>query len=231
MKKYSKNTDDNRTRFVPMLFSTPMVQAILNGTKTETRRTKGLEKINESPNDYIYKGIAADKNYHLFTNSNEPIGINDTESIKSKININDVIWVRETFGEIISLDQYCYKADVCSPDVDKPYFGWKPSLFMPKDACRIFLKCVSVYVERLQDIDEQSAINEGIFEKPCENGTIWYRKFVNEKEARSNGLFTNSAKECYMTLWQKINGRDSWNKNPFVWVYKFVRVDAPEDFR
>jgi hypothetical protein len=221
MKKYSKNTDDNRTRFVPMLFSTPMLQAILNGTKTETRRTKGLEKINESPNDYIYKGIAADKNYHLFTNSNEPIGINDTESIKSKININDVIWVRETFGEIISLDQYCYKADVCSPDVDKPYFGWKPSLFMPKDACRIFLKCVSVYVERLQDIDEQGAINEGVLK---ENGEKIFFNYLK------NSFCYLNPKTSYRSLWKKINGSKSWEQNPFVWVYKFVRVDAPEDF-
>ena len=94
---------------------------------------------------------------------------------------------------------------------------------MPKDACRILLKCVSVHAERLQDIDEQSAINEGI-ERIKEDGMLSFRSYAVKYDACCFPIVS------YQTLWQKINGRDSWNKNPFVWVYKFERIERPNDF-
>jgi hypothetical protein len=228
-------------RFVPMLFSTPMVQALLNGTKKETRRTQGLEMINENPNKFIYKGKSADVNYHLFTNISEPKGINETESIKSKIKIGDIIWVRETWGidyfgslrfwhfkECLNIEKkdIVYKAD--NENRDKDFLlskVWKPSLFMPKEACRLFLKCVSVHAERLQDIDEQSAINEGVGKY---KDTAHFIDYMSKLSDRSRFRF---AVDSYKSLWQKINGKDSHKENPFVWVYKFVQVDAPGDFR
>jgi len=216
--KQSCKTGVSGSRFVPMLFSTPMVQAILNKTKTETR-------------------ISANNNYHLFTNVNEPKGINyteSTESIESKIKINDIIWVRETFSngciENGKNTGFRYKADDESFNVK-----WKPSLFMPKDACRIFLKCVSVHVERLQDIDEQSAMNEGIMKqktmiKDCNGNSVY---IYGATHYAMNGAWSGchkSAISAFRSLWYEINGFESWNKNPFVWVYKFERIERPHDF-
>lgn len=202
------------SRFVPMLFSTPMVQALLNGTKIETRRTKDLEKINESPDNWVLKQVS---DLFYFTNK----FTEETISIKAKVKVEDIIWVRETFRPIeqeVGKPRYEYKANENINLLDK----WKPSLFMPKDACRIFLKCVSVHAERLQDIDEESAINEGIEIVPLSN--IYYKDYTG------NGYF-QKAVFSYYSLWQKINGKDSHKENPFVWVYKFVQVDAPGDFR
>lgn len=202
------------SRYVPMLFSTPMVQALLNGTKIETRRTQALEKINESPDNWVLKQVS---DLFYFTNK----FTEETICIKAKVKVEDIIWVRETYSngsvEKGKHTGFRYKADEVNYNVK-----WKPSLFMPKDACRIFLKCVSVHAERLQDIDEESAINEGIEIVPLSN--IYYKDYTG------NGYF-QKAVSSYYSLWQKINGKDSHKENPFVWVYKFVQVDAPGDFR
>jgi hypothetical protein len=214
--KQSCKTGVSGSRFVPMLFSTPMVQAILNKTKTETRRTQGLEKINENPDLFRYDGFEKELGYHYFERINiDKKPLEKYEPIKSKINIDDIIWVRETFFD--AENYFIYKADKDNFDDYK----WKPSLFMPKDGCRIFLKCVSVHAERLQDIDEQSAIYEGVLR---ESGEEIFFNYLN------NSFCYLSAKMSYISLWQKINGRDSWNKNPFVWVYKFERIERPHDF-
>lgn len=106
---------------------------------------------------------------------------------------------------------------------------------MPKDVCRIFLKCVSVHAERLQDIDEQSAINEGIEDMLLNVDTpaTAYRNYMTTYKDLQKDHWShvaNDAIESYMTLWQKINGVESWNENPFVWVYKFERIERPNDF-
>jgi hypothetical protein len=218
------------SRFIPMLFSTPMVQAILNKTKTETRRTQGLEKVNENPDLYRYDGFEKELGYHYFERLNvDKKPLEKYEPIKSKINIDDIIWVRETFQE--SEFGFLYKA---TDDYSKN-FKWKPSLFMPKKACRIFLKCVSVHAERLQDIDEQSAINEGIEDMLLNVDTpaTAYRNYMTTYKDLQKDHWShvaNDAIESYMTLWQKINGVESWNENPFVWVYKFERIERPNDF-
>ena len=103
---------------------------------------------------------------------------------------------------------------------------------MPKEAARIFLKVTNVRVERLQDISEEDAIAEGIYDEPGSvSGRTWYRKFIKESDARINGLFTESAKECFQTLWQSINAKKHpWDSNPWVWVYEFERIEKPENF-
>ena len=225
-----QKTPVSGSRFVPMLFSTEMVQALLNGTQTETRRTQGLDKINETPDLFRYDGFEKELGYHYFERLNDDKKpLEKYEPIKSKLNIGNVIWVRETFcndergSKSGNDDYYYYRADMPN---DKIWSGsWKPSLFMPKVACRIFLKCVSVDVERLHDIDEQGAINEGIMQN-SDARQGWYKNYLF-KDWNINMLPKNS----YMTLWQTINGKDSWDFNPFVWVYKFDRIERPHDFR
>lgn len=210
--------------FVPMLFSTPMIKAICNGTKTETRRNRGLEKINICPDQWNFKQI---HNLFYFTNKFTSKII----CIKPQANVNDVIWVRETFQITDFLHPtdenygYIYKASENGIVWEKnsENWKWKPSLFMPKQACRIFLKCISVHVERLQDIDEQSAINEGI-ERIKEDGMLSFRSYAVNYDACVFPIIS------YQTLWQKINGKESWNENPFVFVYKFEKVGKPENF-
>lgn len=199
-------------QFRPMLFSTPMVQAILYGNKTQTRR---LVKPQPATIDFF-----------------QHINVWHPEVSKCPHEVDDIIWVRETYsnGSIENGKNtgFQYKADDANYNV-----RWKPSLFMPKSAARIFLKVVSIHVERLQDIDEQSAINEGIENLSANEAK--YNLFKNYLRFKSKVNYqdftTDNPIWSYQTLWQKINGKDSWDLNPFVWVYKFQRIDEPQGFR
>lgn len=181
----------------PILFSTPMVQAILEGRKTQTRRIikpqpkDDLSFLGWKLPEYVQvafgRGVKTDS-FHKF-----PFG-----------QVGDVLWVRETFrpkshsfpiGEHF---EYKATAEVDGNPTDEP---WKPSIFMPKDATRIWLKITGVRVERLQDISKE--------------------------DAKAEGIFAESAKECFQTLWQSINGEGSWNDNPWVWVIEFERIEKP----
>ena len=89
---------------------------------------------------------------------------------------------------------------------EKYGYKWKPSIFMPREACRIFLKVTNVRVERLQDISDHDVIAEGIvmektpFIEPC---------------------------NAFASLWESINGIGSWALNPWVWVYEFKQIEKP----
>lgn len=229
--------------FRPMLYSTPMVQALMNGTKTQTRRQiKDAIRVEKVPQYLEYKD---DWDKYMVGYSNYQYKL-----IKSSVNIGDIIWVRETFQhtEILNINPedenygFVYKAD-SQPWEDYEGWVWKPSLFMPKDACRLWLKVTNVRVERLQDISEEDAENEGLekdystfFDTNKEYSFPDYNTPRTEikrgkKVKISSGLF-KYAVDSYKSLWQKINGKDSWDANPFVWVYDFeVISEAPYGFR
>lgn len=214
----------------PILFSTPMVQAIINGTKTQTRRIVKGEPLKWLEDSGFTPEFVADPG-----NSLCPYG-----------QIGGVLWVRETSFETSS-GYFLYKADeqggaiplgVDEDDhvVWEPIknYKWKPSIFMPKEACRLFLKITDIRVERLDDISEHDALKEGIERRDFHGDEEF-------KDYRSNNdglLFKNGGDDTYylnprdsfISLWQSINGEQSWNDNPFVWVLEFERCDKPENF-
>ena len=171
----------------PILFSTNMIQAILAGNKTQTRRIlkpqPGADTdVSYMPNEPLnWKGEWFE--YKWETEEGETI------CKHPKYNVGDVLWVRETFAEWEN-GGYAYKADgfierygAWERDTPKKFHDvervekWKPSIFMPKDACRIFLEVTSVRAERLQDISEDDAIAEGI--KHIEGP--WYQNYEAQK--------------------------------------------------
>lgn len=221
----------------PILFSTPMVQAILEGRKTQTRRIVKPQPEAEKFSAIIggYDNIPRMARFWTKRDVNNPF----IEDIKSKYRKDDILWVRETFQHTKCLHLhpsddyygYIYKADG-EPWEDYENWKWKPSIFMPKEAARIFLKVNNIRVERLQDISENDSLKEGV---------IIFDKYTNEaKKLNLNGIFKDylsktfpdsfktSAKESFETLWQSING--NWEENPFVWVYEFEQVEKPENF-
>lgn len=185
------------TKFHPILFSTPMVQAIREGRKTMTRRTA--------------KGVK-------YTVNQCPYG-----------KVGDVLWVRETSTQESITDEAPFKT-IYKADVGENYpMGsnkWKPSIFMPKSACRIFLEITDIKIERLQDISEEDAKAEGVETKKGSWGTVHFIDYTSN--VRGSGF--DWAKQSFKTLWQKINGSESWEENPFVWVIKFKQIDKPENF-
>lgn len=187
---------------IPILFSTPMVQAILDGRKTQTRRTKGLEFINDSYSEWKYLGTN-DDGLHLMKNEHDA-----TNGIKCPYGKpGDVLWVRETWGHEYG-GGYLYKA---SHEHMQKVGGltdhkWRPSLFMPREACRLRLKITNVRVQRLWDISGPDCWAEGI------------------SHAGWNSERYGSVVECYRNLWQSIYGPESWNANPWVWVVEFELI-------
>jgi len=205
----------------PILFSTPMVQAILDGRKTMTRRVmKDCTQFDIEESQLLENtGYNLTHNYKM---SIESVGIFSTKekllnwfvAKYSKYQVGDVLWVRETWqnyclGEPNS--GFIYKA---SPELyhwKKESVIWKPSIFMPKEACRIFLRVTNVRVERLQDITAHDVFQEGCL--PLNSCSL--------KECSEHAF------NWWINLWNSINGKGAWEENQFVFVYEFQRIEKP----
>ena len=211
------------TKERPILFSAPMVRALLDGSKNQTRRVI-THKRYPVPSWATF-GQEMDKD--LFRWSEEqtpgqplralrrwPIDGCGPHAIPCPYGQpGDRLWVRESFAHIYrdnssperrSFEDVAYMADGRGIDIGA-YGSWKPSIHMPRWASRITLEVTSVRVERLQDISRGEAMAEGCpfpnmaqGKDPCQ----WYGK-----------------------LWEQINGPDSWEANPWVWVIEFKRIN------
>lgn len=188
----------------PILFSTEMVKAILRqgNPKTKTRRViKKLDIINDNGED----GLS-------YKNSNYSTNKSGFHTVVEKCpygQVGDILWVRETWCK--HKGEYLYKAD----DIDVNEFRWKPSIHMPKEACRLRLKIKSIRVERLLDISERDAIAEGI-----QKDLLGYIDYLS----RDDDYWSLDARNSYFSLWDKINGKNSHKENPYVWVIEFERL-------
>lgn len=187
----------------PIIFSTDMVKAIIDGRKTMTRRVIKLPKTTGQPivkcedcGDWAWQN---DKGFwHHLSNLAYPYG-----------QVGDKLWVKETCDYIFGNDgdYILYKADADG----LKYFEelkkagskvtWKPSIFMPRDLSRITLEITRVRVERLQDITLQDMIAEGAPYFP--NHIIGFKE-----------------------LWDSLNAKRgySWEENPWVWVIEFKKL-------
>lgn len=231
---------DKTTKFHPILFSTPMVQAILEGRKTQTRRTKGLESINKNPDALEHVGIvtigniALPKNEFRIYQCFEEKANGKQELVKCPYELDDVLWVRENFYTFENWDHWkpsmfksvnvevFYTADLQNDYISKPVHRGKtrPNIFLPAAYCRIFLKVKSIRVERLQDIREEDAKSEGVI---ASRPGLWKNYLVPE-------TYWSSTISSFETLWISINGKESMNHNPYVFVYEFEQIEKPLDF-
>ncbi len=210
----------------PILFNTEMVRAILDGRKTVTRRVvKPQPKENQ-----IYKlgyCIAGDKkDIDKFGFGSNECGGTITWA-KPPYWSGDILYVRETWHKYIKrvgkgegchlAEFYGYKASVKnSEDSNTP---WKPSIHMPKEAARLWLKVTNVRVERLQDITEEQAKSEG------ENGLKYNSKTGEELSAALDWFpFTWNS-----TIKKLDIDRYGWESNPWVWVIEFERCEKPQE--
>lgn len=214
----------------PILFSTPMVQAILEGRKTMNRRVvkpqpneNGMSFMKNPPLDWerIYREEW--KPWKLEKEDGETIALHCPYGQPG-----DVLWVRETY--CISSCRKRYKAngewskeEIAAGENNR----WKPSIHMPKAACRIWLHVKAVRVERLQDISEQDAIAEGVQISFQNERYTLYKNYLNPDKCNYG---FQVASNSFKTLWKSINGDESWKANPWVWVVEFERCDMPTDF-
>jgi hypothetical protein len=209
------------TRERPILFSGPMVRAILAGTKTQTRRVVKnvvqhdchgvtLDCIKDwdgGPSALIH----APRNWEIC-----PHGVP-----------GDRLWVRETWMPLWDSGAgfhtcLCPTGHEDKPDVikfradgEKPAqlaASWRPSIHMPRSVCRLTLEITDVRVQRLQDISESDAYAEGVTIPP-------EQAFVSN----GNPHLRNEARCAFSDLWESINGPGSWAANPWVWAVSFGR--------
>ena len=193
LRKKRRYTMKNEVKEKPIIFSTPMVQAILDGKKTQTRRV-----IKPQPESIIRHNDGSYSDLDRYITK------------RPRYDVGDILWVRETWTK--DVEGFIYKAgleDWQLKRFDSWNYKWKPSIFMPHEAARIFLQVKSFRVERLQDISEKDAKAEGV-----------------------------ESLEKYITLWDTIHNRAevhgiekikasgySWEINPWVFVYEFMRVE------
>lgn len=207
----------------PILFSTEMVIALLDGRKIQTRRIVKFKYQNLEFLGFII-GDSKRNGYAYFRNI-----LSEYEFVKPKYTIGDILWVRETFIPVISLCEGIEKSTYRYKATDKDWEEFakcKPSIFMPKAACRIFLEVTAVKIERVQDISEADAIAEGI-EKTWIHDDLRFCKWKNYFNDARGSLNPIGS---FQSLWSSINGKDSWDANPFVFVYEFKRVEQPINF-
>jgi hypothetical protein len=161
----------------PILFSTEMVKAILEGRKSQTRRI-----VKPQPWSHTKRVLC-------------PYG-----------KLGDILWVRETWAHTGAYHIFKAGNNWGEYYVDENYnptdkkIQWKPSIHMPRAACRIRLEITDIRVERLQDISWEDVVAEG-----CPG----YRPTQDEPTQQ------------FQRLWQSINGEESWQSNPWVWVISF----------
>jgi hypothetical protein len=188
----------------PILFSAPMVRALLAGTKTQTRRVvKGW------PLEWLKPGMFTPEYVALPENGACPYG-----------QPGDRLWVRETFAGSIAYERHGYALKDWGNKLwyvadGEPRSGqWtrpRPSIHMPRCLSRITLEVTGVRVERLQDISEADAQAEGCALE-CMTPT------GDDSGSAIHGP------GGYMALWESINGPGSWDANPRVWVVEFRRA-------
>lgn len=215
----------------PILFNTLMVRAILDGRKTVTRRVvkpqlEGAHYVELNEEDGMFDFICG-----AFANG---MCIDYAQAVKPPYKTGDILYVRETwcYGRIecgeepdgrdalyitqrdgendVIFKEYAKRNDIGTDDVK-----WKPSIFMPKEAARIFLRVTNVSVERLQDITADEIRAEGLTSMCA---------MVGDMEI---------ALQEWRELWDStIKGADKplygWDANPWVWVIEFERISAEE---
>lgn len=182
----------------PILFNTDMVRSILDGRKTVTRRVIKHD---------VYAIL--NSTYHK-----EHPEVDDKQIISElcmpSYQPGDILYVRETWAQAAAHTLF-YRADKTIQNI-----LWRPSIHMPKEAARIFLKVTNVRVERLQDIDDEQAKKE-------------WANWRNGKNVGFEEKMSRSAVERFAEIWDStikksdIN-RYGWNANPYVWKIEFERV-------
>ena len=220
----------------PILFSGPMVRALLDGSKTQTRRVVKPQPVRVEDSSILQWRGGLFQPERLPANSNMlkhcPYG-----------QPGDRLWVRETcigWETHEGRDGVWYVADGTFRPIEntreaadqwlvlRTYRGERgaqgPGIHMPRWASRILVEIVSVRVERLRDISEADSLAEGIQQRPvrCRDARLAGQTVYGIGDEND---WANTARQAYEHLWEQINGPGSWDANPFVWVVSFNRVD------
>ena len=216
------------SRVLPILFNTDMVRAILDGRKTVTRRLiKSQPPYDvQCPLGYCTDGYKSEIGKFAF-GSHENGG--KMIFCKPPYHTDDILYVRETWSELSF--GYVYKADGENIDHLGNVIKWHPSIHMPKEAARIWLKVKDVRVERLKDMTDKDALKEGAQGVKCDHAGLGVYGCT---DCMNTGWLEPTILE-FMGIWNSTIkksdlDRYGWYANPWVWAIEFERCEKPEDF-
>jgi len=198
----------------PIMFKGPMVRAILDGTKTQTRRLVkwGSE---EAPTLGCKIAQTGPEGIEEWTYEDDDASNAGVLDILCPYGVaGDRLWVRETFCDQ-GCGRFLYRASVENPEWKVR--RWKPSIFMPRMASRIELEVTAIRALRLQDISEEDAESEGAM--------TWWNGLSQEEQF---GMYDGGRGPiaAFRMLWDSINAKRGvgWDTNPWVWAVSFRRV-------
>lgn len=207
----------------PIIFSGPMVRAILEGRKSQTRR---IIKPQPSKNCTGFSPAISGEHWIEQLPVKVPAGMLHPRqgAVDTTISGNSLrcpyapvgarIWVREAYLVRGAGKIPVYKADLSAVDAagfGAMYGGWKRAMYMPRWASRIVLEIINIRVERVQDISEADAVAEGV-------------SILPDAEIAARVADDSVARMEFWALWTSIHGPGSWEANPWVWVLDFKRV-------
>ena len=199
-------------------FTEPLFHKVVKGEKTQTRKMiisrTGYFQV-ESRN-----GVILDI---WQTDDNEWCGDN-LVPVKPKYQVGEEVYLKEPYHKDSNDDiHYKFGYPENQQEMDKHGLKWSNKLFMPESAARHFIEITAVRAERLQDISEGDCVKEGIEYSP-EAVPIGYPFGI--QFPYNNGFHNyTTAKDAYAALIDKINGKGTWEKNSFVWVYDFRLIE------
>lgn len=213
-----------------------MVRAILDGTKTQTRRMAGKRTLVNpgiSADTVAIRHAFADRWEEMFVPGrvdgrnpdNAPL-MSKAQTIKCPYCVGDRLWVKETWA--LHPDEHpdeagiLYRATDPGWDDSESGLRWKPSIFMRREYSRISLEITGVRVERLQDISEEDAIAEGV-ERGIYCGVDDEGPALRSIDCEADEQLA-SYRDGFRFVWECINGQGSWESNPWVWVVQFKRI-------
>ncbi|WP_083501412.1 hypothetical protein [Ralstonia sp. NT80] len=214
------------TKERPILFSGAMVRAILDGQKTQTRRALKPQPPAATTSVKVFHH--PDPRPHFW--ANDGASLLDWAKPCPYGDVGDRLWVRETwqhsnhpFGPYepgcMIFHRADYLDDPLGPDLERSPDGvrrdWRPSIHMPRSACRLELEVTGVRVERLNDCSEKDARAEG---------AICIDDITGRQVLFPNQCNAGSYRLGYQHLWNGINGAGAWKANPWVWVVEFRRI-------
>jgi len=227
----------------PILFSGPMVRAILDGCKTQTRRVLKPQPTEKPDGRWSWIASSSERGEQGKFQYSWPDPDGNAFTIRGREqavrvrcpygSVGDRLWVRETcWSDACSVyytaDNSCQSYSIENPIAEERllklhhYAGGVgdkvPSIHMPRWASRITLEITGVRVERLNAISEEDAKTEGIHNFGGGLGLFGY-----DPEGTPGPMVGGSAVEAFALLWESINGPGSWSANPWVWVIKFKR--------
>lgn len=193
-----------------------LTEAVLEGRKTQTRRI--------IPNSALAEAV--DRRIVYYNETFDIVSLEDMLldnghlSCKKHLHaydINEVVAVAQSYQSIFDKEGTLHNKWLC--DIPLNHAGWHNKMFVKADLMPHRIKITNIRVERLQDISDADCLAEGIIKS--ETGMCYFQDFGN------NGVWNgfNTPRSAYATLIDKVSGKGTWESNPYVFIYDFVKVD------